>query len=190
VSPPPRPIAWPRREPRAQGSIKPVEVATGLTSADFNANRQNFAEPRHVRYRRVAGLFCRTSSSAVSLHTREATRPRPSLARDHEAHASPVDFRRARDRVLAVQSIDGSGSPPLPLRHPHKLRGHLQTECSRAPDRHPGQLFGRGNRRRSPVSERAGPPFLIKATEPAVALNPTELSANWPNLSSDDTHRD
>ena len=37
-----------------------------------------------------------------------------------------------------------------------------------------------------PASQTAD---LLNATEPAVALNPTELCANWPNLSSDDTRR-
>ena len=67
----------------------------------------------------IAGLFCPQRRSAVSLHTREATRPVPCVARHHEAHASRRSFV-ARERVLAERSIDGSRlSPTFPLRHPH-----------------------------------------------------------------------
>jgi hypothetical protein len=52
--------------------IKPVEVATGLNPADFNANWRNVEGSRMPPpFHRFAGLFCRNQRGAVSLHTRE-----------------------------------------------------------------------------------------------------------------------
>lgn len=136
-----------RRSSKNAETIKPVEAAAGLNSADFNANWRNLGDSLLLpAISPIAGLFCPQRRSAVSLHTREATRPVPCVARHHEAHASRRSFV-ARERVLAERSIDGSRlSPTFPLRQPHKLRGHLRTGCSSATTATPDGLSHRGNR--------------------------------------------
>jgi hypothetical protein len=174
-------------------TIKPVEVATGLNPADLNANWQNFEGSCRRRYQflePIAGLFCSWWRGAVSLHTRDATRPKPRVpAITKLKQAGGFHCARA---VLAERSIDGSRlSPTSPLRHPRELRdSHLRTRAAARPTATPGQLSRVEIAAELSCQRASQAADLINATEPAVALNPTELCANWPNLSSDDTHRD
>jgi hypothetical protein len=103
----------------------------------------------------------------------------------------------ARDRVLAEAIKRRVATlPHLPqLRHPLELQGAPPEECkqrARAPlrDSYPVVVEIAAEPAISCPQRASGAADLFNATAPAVALNPTALSANWPNLSSGKTHRD
>ena len=135
------------------------------------------------------------SRAVRSLHTRERPLALSLAAADHDARAigwiSPRPDRIPADAItrrVAAIPLPPSRSPRTPTRH-------LRTRCkthARPPS--PAQLSPRiACRHRAAISrsERVSRAVdLINATEPPAALNPPELSANWPNLRSGNTDRD